>query len=84
MNFHAHDDRIREPIETCLIGSGGFGRSCFRPEDRAAPFYLAADRRLARTARAGEAIGLGDDEIAPDSGLLAMRRRQDGLFAGGG
>jgi len=53
-------------------------------EDRPAPFYLVADRRLARTVKAGEAIRLGDVEIAPDSGLLAMRRRQDGLFAGGG
>ena len=53
-------------------------------EDRPAPFYLVADRRLARSVKAGEAIRLGDVEIAPDSGLLAMRRRQDGLFAGGG
>ncbi len=50
-------------------------------ETRPAPFYLAADRRLNRAVRAGEAISLGALEIAPDSGLLTMRRRQDGLFA---
>jgi len=49
--------------------------------ERPAPFYLAADRRLTRAVRAGEAISLGALEIAPDSGLLAMRRRQDVLFA---
>ena len=50
-------------------------------EDRAAPFYLVADRRLVRPVRAGDAIRLGDVEIAADSDLLAMRRRQDALFA---
>jgi predicted homoserine dehydrogenase-like protein len=50
-------------------------------EDRPAPFYLAADRKLLRPVRAGQAIALGDVEIAPDSALLAMRRRQDALFA---
>jgi predicted homoserine dehydrogenase-like protein len=53
-------------------------------EDRPAPFYLVADRRLTRSVKAGEAIRLGDVEIDGGSGLLAMRRRQDGLFAGGG
>lgn len=50
-------------------------------DERPAPFYLVADRRLVRPVRAGEAIRLGDVEIAPSSGLLAMRRRQDALFA---
>ena len=50
-------------------------------EDRPAPFYLAADRRLVRAVKAGEAIRLGDVEIDEASGLLAMRRRQDALFA---
>ncbi|WP_376987950.1 NAD(P)H-dependent oxidoreductase [Bosea sp. R86505] len=51
-------------------------------DDKPAPFYLVADRRLARPVRAGEAIRLGDVEIDEASGLLAMRRRQDALFAG--
>ena len=35
MNFHAHYAGITEPVETCLVGSGGFGRS-----------YLAQSRRI--------------------------------------
>ncbi|MET3892596.1 putative homoserine dehydrogenase-like protein [Bosea sp. OAE506] len=50
-------------------------------DERPAPFYLVADRRLMRPVRAGEAIRLGDVEIDGGSGLLAMRRRQDALFA---
>lgn len=34
MNFHAHYAGITEPVETCLVGSGSFGRS-----------YLAQSRR---------------------------------------
>ncbi len=49
--------------------------------ERPAPFYLVADRRLVRAVKAGEAIRLGDVEIDGSSGLLAMRRRQDALFA---
>ncbi len=51
--------------------------------ERAAPFYLVADRTLVRPVKAGEAIRLGDVAIPEDSGLLAMRRRQDALFAAG-
>jgi predicted homoserine dehydrogenase-like protein len=53
-------------------------------EDRPAPFYLAADRTLVRPVKAGDAIRLGDVAIAPDSGLLAARLRQDALFAPAG
>jgi predicted homoserine dehydrogenase-like protein len=48
--------------------------------DRPAPFYLVADRPLVRSVRAAEAIRLGDVVIDSDSGLLAMRQRQDALF----
>jgi predicted homoserine dehydrogenase-like protein len=50
-------------------------------DDRPAPFYLVADRKLVRPVKAGQAIALGDVEIDPASGLLAMRHRQDKLFA---
>lgn len=50
-------------------------------DERPAPFYLVADRRLVRPVRAGDAIRLGDVEIDQASDLLAMRRRQDALFA---
>jgi predicted homoserine dehydrogenase-like protein len=46
----------------------------------AAPFYLAADRRLAWPVRKGDALRIGDLEIDPDSPLLALRRRQDAAF----
>jgi predicted homoserine dehydrogenase-like protein len=46
----------------------------------AAPFYLAADRRLTRAVRKGEPILVGDIEIAPDSHLLRLRRSQDAAF----
>lgn len=49
--------------------------------DRPAPFYLVANRPLTRAVKAGEAIRLGDVEIDSNSALLAMRRRQDALFA---
>jgi predicted homoserine dehydrogenase-like protein len=48
----------------------------------AAPFYLAADRRLTRSVRKGEAILFGDIEVDPDSSLLALRRSQDAAFSG--
>jgi predicted homoserine dehydrogenase-like protein len=48
--------------------------------EQAAPFYLAADRKLLRDVSAGDAVRLADIEIAADSALLAMRRRQDAMF----
>ena len=48
--------------------------------ERPAPFYLVANRSLVRNVKAGDAIRLGDVEIDSDSGLLAMRHRQDALF----
>ena len=52
--------------------------------ERPAPFYLVANRTLVRPVKVGEAIRLGDVAIPEDSGLLAMRRRQDALFAAEG
>ncbi len=51
--------------------------------DAAAPFYLAADRRLTRPVAGGETIRMADLEIGPDSRLHAVRRMQDGMFFGG-
>ena len=45
-----------------------------------APFYLAANRKLARTVPKGQMITLDDLEIDSDSLLLALRRKQDALF----
>ncbi len=50
--------------------------------DRTTPYYLVANRRLARVVRAGEAIRLSDLAIDDGSSLLALRYRQDEAFAG--
>ncbi|MDR0441008.1 MAG: flagellar biosynthesis protein FlgA [Candidatus Accumulibacter sp.] len=44
------------------------------------PFYLAANRRLARDVEAGALLTLADVEIDPASELLALRKRQDAHF----
>jgi len=46
----------------------------------AVPFYLAANRRLARDVEAGALVTLADVEIDPASELLALRRAQDEHF----
>jgi predicted homoserine dehydrogenase-like protein len=47
-----------------------------------APFYLAANCRLARAVARGQVIRFGDLEIPTGSELLALRQRQDALFFG--
>lgn len=59
----------------------------FRPAealvaDAPAPFYLAADCRLAKAVRKGEEIRMVDLELPEGSPLLALRRRQDARFFG--
>ncbi|WAC27583.1 NAD(P)H-dependent oxidoreductase [Ancylobacter sp. SL191] len=51
-------------------------------EDTPAPFYLAANCRLARPVARGQAITFGALELPEGSELLALRRRQDALFFG--
>ena len=48
--------------------------------DRPAPFYLVANRRLARPVRQGDPIRLGDIELDPGSHLLRLRQQQDAIF----
>ncbi len=50
--------------------------------DAATPYYLVANRRLARAVRKGEAIRPSDVEFDAGSVLLTLRRRQDRAFAG--
>ncbi|THK35766.1 flagellar biosynthesis protein FlgA [Ensifer sp. MPMI2T] len=50
--------------------------------DGPAPFYLAANRRLAKPVRGGDPITLGDVELDPASHLLRLRRQQDAIFFG--
>lgn len=47
-----------------------------------APFYLAADCRLAASVRQGEEIRIGDLDLPEDSPLLRLRRSQDARFFG--
>ncbi|HSI41401.1 MAG TPA: flagellar biosynthesis protein FlgA [Xanthobacteraceae bacterium] len=51
-------------------------------DDAPAPFYLAANCRLARSVARGQAISFGDLDIPAGSELLALRQRQDALFFG--
>jgi predicted homoserine dehydrogenase-like protein len=51
-------------------------------EGTPAPFYLAANRRLARSVARGEAITFGDLEFGQGSDLLELRRLQDAAFFG--
>ena len=49
--------------------------------DRTTPYYLVANRRLARPIRSGDAIRLSDLEIGPGAALLDLRLTQDKSFA---
>lgn len=49
-------------------------------EDKTTPYYLVANRRLARSLKAGEAIRLSDLEIAEGAVLLDVRLLQDKAF----
>lgn len=48
--------------------------------EKTTPYYLVANRRLARSLRAGDAIRLSDLDIGAGSVLLDLRRRQDAFF----
>jgi len=48
--------------------------------DTPAPFYLAADHRLVRPVRKGDALVGGDLDLERDSSLLTLRRQQDAMF----
>jgi predicted homoserine dehydrogenase-like protein len=51
-------------------------------DDAPVPYYLAANRRLTRPVAKGALIRCGDVEIAEDSHLARLRRKQDALFFG--
>ncbi|KKX32972.1 flagellar basal body P-ring biosynthesis protein FlgA [Rhizobium sp. LC145] len=48
--------------------------------DAPAPFYLVANRKLAKPVREGEAIALSHLELDPNSHLLRLRKQQDAIF----
>jgi predicted homoserine dehydrogenase-like protein len=49
-------------------------------DDAPIPFYLAANNRLARPVAANTPIRCADVAVEPNSVLLQLRRRQDGMF----
>lgn len=65
MNFHAHYAGIREPIGTCLVGSGGFGRSYLAQarRTRLIEARIAVDMTAEAAAKAFVAAGYAADEI---------------------
>lgn len=66
MNFHAHYAGIREPIGTCLVGSGGFGRSYLAQarRTRLIEARIAVDMTAEAAARAFAAAGYAASDIA--------------------
>ena len=50
--------------------------------DAPAPFYIAADCRLANSVRQGDAIRIRDLELENGSDLMALRKLQDREFFG--
>ncbi|WP_064696767.1 hypothetical protein [Rhizobium aegyptiacum] len=51
-------------------------------DNEPAPYYIAANRRLIRPVRHGEAIRVGDLDLDSSSHLLRLRRQQDAIFFG--
>lgn len=66
MNFHAHYAGIAQPIETCLVGSGGFGRSYLVQAKRIRQVNarIAVDISPAAAGKAFAAAGVAPGEIA--------------------
>jgi predicted homoserine dehydrogenase-like protein len=85
MNYHRYFGRVEKPVETCIAGSGAFGRSYLR-QAQATPLLsarIAVDISGRQAAEAWRAlICCGDIEIAEDSHLAKLRCRQDQMFFG--
>jgi predicted homoserine dehydrogenase-like protein len=66
MNFHAHYAGITEPVETCLVGSGSFGRSYLAQSRRTrlVSARIAVDMTADAAGRAFAAAGFAPSEIA--------------------
>ena len=66
MNFHAHYAGIGEPVETCLVGSGSFGRSYLAQSRRTrlVNARIAVDVTAEAAGKAFAAAGFGPADIA--------------------
>jgi predicted homoserine dehydrogenase-like protein len=71
MNYHRYFAAAKNPVETCLVGSGSFGRS-----------FLAQGRKvpLMRPVAKGATILCADVELDETSVLLDLRRQQEAAF----
>ncbi|SEG60329.1 Predicted homoserine dehydrogenase, contains C-terminal SAF domain [Bosea lathyri] len=65
LNFHAHYAGITQPIETCLVGSGGFGRSFIAQARRVrlVNARIAVDVTAEAAGRAFASAGIPASEI---------------------
>jgi predicted homoserine dehydrogenase-like protein len=59
-----------------------FRPACSLSDNAPAPFYLAADCRLAAPVRKGEEVRMKDLDLPGASALLTLRRKQDARFFG--
>lgn len=66
MNFHHHYARIAKPVETCLVGSGGFGRSFLGQAGRMrlVNARIAVDMSAEAAGKAFATAGIEASEIA--------------------
>ncbi len=66
MNFLTHYATTRRPVETCVVGSGGFGRSFLAQALRMPMVHcrVAVDREAGIAAEALRSIGLPPERIA--------------------
>ena len=66
MNYHGYFGSARRPVETCIVGTGDFGRS-FLGQGRRAPLIgarVAVDVSAERAAEAWRSVGIEGREIA--------------------
>lgn len=66
MNYSAHYAKAQRPVETCVVGSGGFGRS-FLAQGLRVPLMrarIAVDRDARIAAKALQSVGVAAADIA--------------------
>jgi predicted homoserine dehydrogenase-like protein len=66
MNYHSHYASAQRPVETCVVGSGGFGRS-FLAQGRRVPLMnarIAVDRESEIAVAALRSVGVAPADIA--------------------
>ncbi|MVW70729.1 MULTISPECIES: NAD(P)H-dependent oxidoreductase [unclassified Bordetella] len=65
MNFHQYFSQVKHPVQCCVVGSGGFGRS-FLAQSLRVPLMdcrIAVDIDAAISVQAMQAVGIAPDRI---------------------